>query len=243
MNCARRGLPSWGSTTVFRAEPRTANATRTPRTRDRTWVTFMMCVPTPVRDGSGDRLRGLLHRLVHVGLVDLELLGHLLLGLELGLLDGVLNRRLAEDHQRSLSGVDGLAELLDVGTRHPLPQVSAHAADGRTDDGCSDDGGREQDAHQGTRGGAAPGALPGGGLVLVDVDLPLVVLGDHSGVIGAHGADRVEVLDDVVVGAGVDFAGVRPDVDEDAIGLRHGIAPFQGPNGWDPRTDLPGRSP
>ena len=56
---------------------------------------------------------------------------------------------------------------------------------------------------------------------------PCVVLGDHRGVVGAHGAHGVEVLDDVVVGAGVDLAGVGPDVDEDAIGLRHGNAPFR----------------
>ena len=33
--------------------------------------------------------------------------------------------------------VDELAELLDVGTRHALPQVAADAADGGADDGAS----------------------------------------------------------------------------------------------------------
>ena len=140
--------------------------------------------------------------------------------------NGVLNRRLAHDHQGGLAGVDGVAELLHVGARHPLPQVAADTADGRTDDGRADDGGREQDADQCARPGTAPGAVAGRRLVLVDVDLALVVLGDHRGVVGADGAHGVEVLDDVVVGAGVDLAGVRPDVDEDAVCLRHGNAPF-----------------
>jgi hypothetical protein len=51
----------------------------------------------------------------------------------------------------------------------------------------------------------------------MDVDLPVVILGDDGGVVGADGAYGVEVLDHVVVGAGVDLARIRPDVDEDAI--------------------------
>src|ERR1700744_33441 len=98
--------------------------------------------------GSGERLRGLLHRLVEILLVHLQLLGHLLLRLEASLLYGVLNPRLTHENQRRLPGVDGFAELLDVGAGHPLPEVPADATESSTDDGRPDDGGREQDADQ-----------------------------------------------------------------------------------------------
>src|SRR5277367_3504188 len=91
-NWDKRGKPCLGRTTVLSAEPSTASATKAPRIRASAWVTIMACGPRRASDGSRDRLRGLLHRLVDLLPVDLEFFGHLLPGPEVGLLDGVFDR-------------------------------------------------------------------------------------------------------------------------------------------------------
>jgi hypothetical protein len=53
--------------------------------------------------------------------------------------------------------------------------------------------------HQGAGRDPAPGPVPRGRLVLVDVDLAGVVLGDHGGVVAADGAESVQIFDHVVV--------------------------------------------
>src|SRR5208282_1242848 len=93
------------------------------------------------------------------------------------------------------------------------------------DDGGADDRGREQDADDGTDGGATPRPVPGGHLILVHVDLAGVVLGDHGGVVGADRADRMQVFDDVVVGSRGALAGVGADVNEYCVGLGHVVSP------------------
>src|SRR5580704_12166336 len=94
---------------------------------------------------------------------------------------------------------EGLAELLDIRPGHTSPQMAAYPAHRGTHDGGADDRGREQDADHGTHRGSAPGPVPGGHLVLVDMYLARVVLGDHRGVVGTDRTSGVEVLDHLVV--------------------------------------------
>ena len=93
--------------------------------------------------------------------------------------------------------VDDLPELLDVRPGHATPQTAAHPAHSCAHHGGADDRGREQDADDGADGSAAPRAMPGGHLILVDVNLARIVLGDHGGVVGSDRTSRMEVLDDV----------------------------------------------
>src|ERR1700722_2728620 len=175
------------------------------------------------RHASRDALRSLLHGIVDALLVDRELLRDLLGRFELCLLECRLNGRLADDDERGLAGVDRLSELLDVRARHALPQVPAHAADGRADQRATDDRRWEQNPDERARRGPAPCTVPRRGLVFVDVDFALVVLRDDGRVVGPDRTEGVEVLDDVVVRAGVHLAGVGPDVNEDTIGFGHGV--------------------
>ena len=149
----------------------------------------------------------------------------MLFGLQFRLLHSLLQLALADDDESGLPVVDDVPEFLDVGPGHAAPQMPADPADRRTDDGGADDGGREQDADDGAGGGAAPGPVPGGHLILVDVDLPGGVFGDHGGVVGADRAGRVQVLDDVVVGARRRFVRIGADINENRIRLRHVVSP------------------
>ena len=88
-----------------------------------------------------------------------------------GLLQRLFKLALADDDQGGLPVVDDVPELLDVGPGHAPPQVAAHPADRRADQGGADDRRREQDADHGAGGRAAPRSVPGGHLVLVDVYL------------------------------------------------------------------------
>src|SRR5690242_15180756 len=164
---------------------------------------------------------GLQDGLVDVLRIHVEFLGRVLLGLQSGLFQGLLQLALPDDDQRGLSLVDDLPELLDVGPGHATPQVAAYPADGRAHKRGADDRRREQNADEGAGGGAAPRAMPGGRLVLADMDLARVVLGDHGGVIGPDGIGRVEVLDDVVVVLRRRLVRVGADVDEDCFGFCH----------------------
>jgi hypothetical protein len=100
--------------------------------------------------------------------------------------------------------------------------VARDATHGAADRGRGEDGRREQQADRGAGGDAPPGAVPGGGLVLVLVHLALGVLGDHGGVVRTDQSLGVEILDDLVVGPGGGLVRVGRDVDERAVGLGHG---------------------
>lgn len=75
--------------------------------------------------------------------------------------------------------------------------------------------GGEEDADDGPDAGPGPRPVLGGLLVLVDVDLAVGVLGDERRVIGAHDATGVQLLEHLVVLAGVCLGVIGRDVEED----------------------------
>ena len=87
-----------------------------------------------------------------------------------------------------LAVVEQLAELHDVLARHAVPDVADHAAGEAADGHVDDQAGREEDADHGAHGYAGPGAVLRRLLVLVDLDLAVLVLGDDGGVVGADDA-------------------------------------------------------
>src|ERR1019366_2630932 len=74
---------------------------------------------------SADFGGGFLDGLIDVLRAHVEFLGHVLLGLQPGLLHGLLQLALADDDQGRLPVVDDLPELRDIGPGHATPQVSA----------------------------------------------------------------------------------------------------------------------
>src|SRR5215469_3012503 len=100
--------------------------------------------------------------------------------------------------------------------------MAGDGAGGGADGGRAEDGRREDDPYRRARGGAPPGAVAGGGLVLVFVDLAVGVLGDHGSVVGADQAAGVQILDDLVVILRSGFVRVRCDENERAVGVGHG---------------------
>ncbi|CCM64376.1 hypothetical protein BN381_390013 [Candidatus Microthrix parvicella RN1] len=160
---------------------------------------------------------------------DPELLGDVLLGLQLGLVEGGLEGAGTDDHQGGFAGVDELTEFLDIGSGKATPEVTADPADGATDNGRADDRGREKNADHGPCCGATPTAVARGHLVLVDVNLAGRVLGDHGGVVGADHVFRVEVLDDRVIVSGRRFISVRADEEKHSVCLGHVTSPC-----WEP---------
>src|SRR5499427_4882873 len=171
--------------------------------------------------GSADFRGGLPDGGVDVARLHVEFLGDVLFGLQRGLVHRLLDLAVPDHYQRGRAVVDDLAELLDIGAGHAPPQVPADPTGHRAHGGGADDRGREQDTEHRADRCAAPGAVPGGHLVLVDVDLAVVVLGHHRGVIGPHRPGRVQVLDDLIVVVGGRLVEVGPDVDEHRFGLRH----------------------
>src|SRR5271166_6660963 len=167
---------------------------------------------------SADFHGGFPNSLVDVLRARVEFLGDVLLGLQVGLFHRLLQFALADDDEGGLPLVDDVPELLDVGPGHAPPQVAAHSAHRRADDGGADDRGWEQDADDGT---AAPRPVPGGHLVLAYVHLADVVFGDHGGVVTADRAHCMQVLDDRIVVSGRRLTRVGADVDEYCVGLRH----------------------
>ena len=71
--------------------------------------------------------------------------------------------------------------------------MSADATDDTADRGAGDDRWREQNPDQRTDRDPSPGTVLGGLLMLMDVDLAVVVLVDHRGVIGADKLLSVKV--------------------------------------------------
>src|SRR5437764_5876994 len=71
--------------------------------------------------------------------VGVNLLGKHFAGTLGGLLDLLVDPRLADDDYRRLALVQGLAKLLQVATRHTAPQVPGDAACGPADDRAADD--------------------------------------------------------------------------------------------------------
>src|SRR5271157_1998957 len=170
---------------------------------------------------SADFRGGFPNSLVDVLRARVEFLGDVLLCLQVGLFHRLLQFALADDDEGGLPLVDDVPELLDVGPGHAPPQVAAHSAHRRADDGGADDRGWEQDADDGTDGSAAPRPVPGGHLVLAYVHLADVVFGDHGGVVTADRAHCMQVLDDRIVVSGRRLTRVGADVDEYCVGLRH----------------------
>ena len=80
---------------------------------------------------SADVAGGLLDRLVDVLRAHVELLGHLLLGLQPRLVQRLLQRGLADDEKGGLSRVDGVPELPDVRPRQATPEMATRRAYGR----------------------------------------------------------------------------------------------------------------
>src|ERR1700733_11937230 len=61
------------------------------------------------------------------------------------------------------------------------------------------------------------------------MDLAVWILGQDGSVISADCSRGVEVLHNVVVGSGDDFARVCPDVDKNCVWLSHLISPLVNP--------------
>jgi TMEM175 potassium channel family protein len=197
------------------------------------------------RDPARDGLLGcLLDCLVEVLRAHIaELLGDLLLSLQLGLVQGILNRALPDDDEGGLALVDQVPELLDVRPGHATPQVAGRAARSCADDRAADDRGREENANDGADGSAAPGPVPGSHFVLVDMDLSLLVFGDHRGVVGPDAPKGVEVFDNVIVSARRRLVRIRTDVEEHSIRFRHVTSPHATrPTGWPDRAIITVRS-
>src|SRR5271166_5974396 len=83
----------------------------------------------------------------------------------------------------------------------------------------------EHDANKGAYNGSAPAAALGRQLVLVEMDLALLVLGDHADVVGADETERVELLDDLIVGDCGRLVRIGADIDEDCLWLCHVVPP------------------
>jgi hypothetical protein len=109
------------------------------------------------------------HGRVDVLAAGVDLLLHVLVRLESGLLECGLDRALADDEQAGLTGVDQFPELLDVGAGQALPQVATNSADGAANGRGREDRGREQQPDERASGDTAPRPVPGGRFVVVDV--------------------------------------------------------------------------
>src|ERR1019366_3929153 len=94
----------------------------------------------------------------------------------------------ADDDQGGVACVEGLAELLDVGPRHALPQVPGQTAGDAADDRAPDERRREQKAEGGAYADPRPGPVLGRLLVLVERHGALSVLFDDGCVVGADPA-------------------------------------------------------
>ena len=81
--------------------------------------------------------------------------------------------------------------------------MPADAADDTADERRTEDRRREQDPGDRADRDPAPGAVLGRLLVLVDVDLAVLVLGDQRDVVGADELGRVQFEQAVVVGEGI----------------------------------------
>src|SRR5580692_9994456 len=169
---------------------------------------------------------------VDVFRVYVQLLGGVLLRLQGGLIQGLLDVAFPDHHQGGLPVIDDLPEFLDVGTGHAAPQVAADPTHGRAHYGCADDGGREEETDRRPGGRATPGTVPCGHLILIDVHLALVVLGHHGGVVAPNRPGRVQLFDHPVVLAGLSLTWIGTDVDEDRFRLCHGLSPDQADVSW-----------
>jgi len=78
-----------------------------------------------------------------------------------------------------------------------------------------------KDAYDGAHNGASPAAPLGLQLVLAEMDVALLVLGDDPDVVGADKPQRVEVLDHLVIGFCCRLVRVGGDVNEDCFWLCH----------------------
>src|SRR5437763_6372393 len=107
--------------------------------------------------------------------------------------------RLSDHDQRALSAFEQLSELLGVIARHTLFQVPSDAAGETADRRRAENRRREQDADERSDRDATPRAVLRRLLMLLNVDLPLVVLPDQSYVVSAHELRRVGFEQHVVV--------------------------------------------
>ena len=98
---------------------------------------------------SGELLGGVLNGLIDVLRAHIELFGDVLLGLEVRLVDGICEGALANDDKSGLPSVEMSPNSLTSDATCP-PQVTAHAADRRSNGGADDDGGWEDDPHKGS---------------------------------------------------------------------------------------------
>src|SRR5580704_3762429 len=157
-------------------------------------------IPTDLRDPGGSHLAdGLLQGAVDVLRIDVEFLSGLLLGPRDGLANCLLDLALADYDESSFAWVDVVAQFLSFRPRHPLCQVPADAADHAAGRRRTEDCRREQDADGRPGGDSPPGAVAGGCLVLVLMDLAGCVLGYDGRVVGADQASFARVLHDLVV--------------------------------------------
>ena len=88
-------------------------------------------------------------------------------------------------------------------------------------DAARDDAGREEDAQKRPYDEPGPGAVLGGLLVLVDVDLIPLVLVYHGGVVGTDNPGGVKLLDHVVIGLRTFPVGVGPHEHEHTVFCAH----------------------
>src|SRR6202034_3402847 len=132
----------------------------------------------PSRSARRDFLLGLLELSLELLVVGVDLLLERLFGAREHLVELLFHARLADHDQRRLTALQQLPELLRVAARHALAQVSADTADDTAHQGRAEDRRREQDPGDGADRDAAPGPVLRGLLVLVDMDLAILVLGD-----------------------------------------------------------------
>ena len=93
--------------------------------------------------------------------------------------------------------------------------------DRRSGRGGGEDRGREQDADDRASDRATPAPVADGGLVLVDVDLAPVVLGDDDRVVRPDRLQRVQLLHQLVLAPGRRLVAIGADVEEDGLLLCH----------------------
>ena len=165
-----------------------------------------------------------------------------------GLLEGLVELRLADDQQGRRALVEHLAELHDVLARHAVPEVADDAAREAADGDVDEQPRREEDAEDGACGYACPGAVLRRLLALVHIHLAVRVLGDDGGVVRADHAGGVQLLDGGVVELRVGLRVVRGGEDEDGF-VGHvsllclpGRPPVASPGGWDPVAIWPDRA-
>src|SRR5271157_1840701 len=122
--------------------------------------------------------------------------------------------RLPDHDQRALSVFKQFAELRGVIARHALFQVPSDAA-GEAADRCrAEHQRREQDPDERSDRDATPGAVLRSLLVLLNVDLPFVVLPDQGDVVSSHELRRVGFEQKLVVSETIVVARVGRCVDE-----------------------------